>query len=38
MHLNKNNPGTEVVFMSREKKNGDITIILNDGTELKFTE
>lgn len=38
MYLNKNNHGTEVVFMSREKKNGDITIILNDGSELKFTE
>lgn len=38
MYLNQNNPGTEAVYMSREKKNGDITIILNDGTELQFTE
>lgn len=38
MYLNKNNPGTEAVYMSREKMNGEITIILNDGTELQFTE
>lgn len=37
MCLNENYPDTQVVLMSREIKNGDITILLNDGTELHFT-
>ena len=37
MYLSKSNPGADVVYMGREIKNGDITIILDDGTELHFT-
>ena len=37
MFLGKNYPGAEVVYMGREIKNGDITLLLNDGTELHFT-
>lgn len=37
MYLSKNYPGRDVVYMGREKKNGDVTILLNDGTELHFT-
>lgn len=37
MHLSKNYSGRNVVFMGREIKNGDITILLDDGTELHFT-
>lgn len=37
MYLGKNYPGKDAVYMSREIKNGDITILLNDGTELHFT-
>ena len=38
MYLSQNNPDTEVVLMSRERLNGVITILLNDGTELQFTD
>lgn len=37
MYLNANYPGREVVYMGREIKNGDVTFILDDGTELHFT-
>lgn len=37
MFLNNNYPSVDVVFMGREIKNGDITILLKDGTELHFT-
>lgn len=37
MFLAKSYPGTQVVFMGREIKNGDITILLDNGTELHFT-
>lgn len=37
MYLSTNYPGREVVFMGREIKNGDITILLDDKTELHFT-
>ena len=37
MYLNANYPGHEVVYMGREIKNGDITLILDDKTELHFT-
>jgi hypothetical protein len=37
MYLSKNYPGADVVYMGREIKNGDITLILNNGTELHFT-
>ncbi len=37
MYLGKNYPGRQVIFMGREKKNGDITILLDDSTELHFT-
>ncbi|MBR5639011.1 MAG: PepSY-like domain-containing protein [Muribaculaceae bacterium] len=37
MYLNANYPGHEVLFMGREIKNGDVTFILDDGTELHFT-
>ncbi len=37
MYLSRNYPGADVVYMSREIKNGDITLLLNDGTELHFT-
>ena len=37
MFLNKEYPEAKVVFMGREIKNGDITMILNDKTELHFT-
>ena len=37
MFLNKEYPGTKVLFMGREIKNGDITFLLNDNTELHFT-
>ena len=37
MYLSKNHPGADVVYMGREIKNGDITVILNDGKELHFT-
>ena len=37
MILSKSHPGADVVYMGREIKNGDITILLNDGTELHFT-
>lgn len=37
MYLGKNYAGRNVVFMGREIKNGDITILLDDGTELHFT-
>lgn len=37
MYLSKNYSGRNVVFMGREIKNGDITILLDDGTELHFT-
>lgn len=38
MYINANHAGHAVVLMSREKKNGDISIVLDDGTELQFTE
>ncbi|MBR5087408.1 MAG: PepSY-like domain-containing protein [Muribaculaceae bacterium] len=37
MFLSKNYPDIDVVFMGREIKNGDITLLLKDGTELHFT-
>ena len=37
MFLTQNYPDAEVVYMGREIKNGDITILLNDGKELHFT-
>ena len=37
MYLNQNYPGIDVVYMGRVIKNGDITILLNNGTELHFT-
>jgi len=37
MYLNSKYPGREVVYMGREIKNGDITILLDDKTELHFT-
>ena len=37
MYLNANYPDHEVLFMGREIKNGDVTFILDDGTELHFT-
>ena len=37
MFLNKNYAGKKVLYMGREIKNGDITFILDDGTELHFT-
>ena len=37
MYLSKNHPGADVVYMGREIKNGDLTLLLNDGTELHFT-
>ena len=37
MYLNKNKPGVDVVYMGRIVKNGDMTILLKDGTELHFT-
>lgn len=37
MYLSKNHPGADVVYMGREIKNGDITVILNGGEELHFT-
>ena len=37
MFLNKNYEGAKVIYMGREIKNGDITIILNDGNTLHFT-
>lgn len=37
MYLSKNHPGADVVYMGREIKNGDITMLLDDGTELHFT-
>lgn len=37
MYLSKNYAGHEVVYMGREIKNGDITIVLDDATELHFT-
>ena len=37
MFLNKQYPDAKVVYMGREIKNGDITLILNDDTELHFT-
>ena len=37
MFLNKEYPGAKVVFMGREIKNGDITLLLHDNTELHFT-
>jgi len=37
MYLNKNQAGKKVLFMGREIKNGDINILLNDNTELHFT-
>lgn len=37
MYLNANYPGREVLYMGREIKNGDVTFILDDGTELHFT-
>lgn len=37
MYLGKNYPGADVVYMGREIKNGDITILLDNGTELHFT-
>lgn len=38
MFLNKSYAGKKVVFMGREIKNGDITILLDDNTELHFTD
>ena len=37
MFLSKNYPGKKVLYMGREIKNGDITILLDDTTELHFT-
>lgn len=37
MYLSKNYPGADVVYMGREIKNGDITLLLDNGTELHFT-
>ena len=37
MFLTQKYPDAEVVYMGREIKNGDITILLNDGKELHFT-
>ena len=37
MYLSKNHPGADVVYMGREIKNGDLTLILDNGTELHFT-
>lgn len=37
MQLSKSHPGVDVVYMGREIKNGDITVLLQDGTELHFT-
>lgn len=37
MYLSKNHPGADVVYMGREIKNGDITVILDNETELHFT-
>lgn len=37
MYLNANHEGKKVVYMGREIKNGDITLLLDDGTELHFT-
>lgn len=37
MYLNANYSGRQVLFMGREIKNGDITFLLDDGTELHFT-
>ena len=37
MYLNTNHEGKKVLYMGREIKNGDVTIILDDSTELHFT-
>lgn len=37
MYLSRNHPGADVVYMGREIKNGDITMLLDNGTELHFT-
>lgn len=37
MFLNANHEGKKVLYMGREIKNGDITLLLDDGTELHFT-
>lgn len=37
MYLNANHNGKKVLYMGREIKNGDITLLLDDGTELHFT-
>ena len=37
MYLSRNHPGADVVYMGREIKNGDITLLLDNGTELHFT-
>jgi hypothetical protein len=37
MYLSRSHPGADVVYMGREIKNGDITLLLDNGTELHFT-
>ena len=37
MCLSRSHPGADVVYMGREIKNGDITLLLDNGTELHFT-
>ena len=37
VYLNANHNGKKVLYMGREIKNGDITLLLDDGTELHFT-